>query len=182
MILSISEQSDEKLKTYPTHVEYFLKHRGQIRLRAEMLVKNIDMNAEDMLQQAFILFARQTSRNTQVINERHAFYRLTKIMRGIKRDYIKKRREVTLQNYDDMNAQSQGLSPLDHLIIVDAMAKIRKNFNILSGEEKALFMKRFHDGKSWEQLSRQYDLPLTTLRSRFVRILKKLSYGIANER
>ncbi len=172
-------RATQKIKTYSSHVRYFMIHRKRLQRHAIRLADGDVHFAEDLLHQAYMIFTRNTPNNSKTVDERHAFHRLCLILLGLKRDHTNKKKEFPL--YDgsyDAYACSSFLSPLDKVTMDEDISMISRNFERLESSEKELFLYRWYDEKKWEELSRLYGIPITTVRSRYVKIIEKLGQGL----
>jgi RNA polymerase sigma factor (sigma-70 family) len=145
-----------------------------------------EMDAEDLVQDVFANLLEKTDPLAEIQNLSAYVYRS---LRNRVIDRLRARKPTT--SFDA--AQGDGLSlaeilphpdgtPFDHLAELQREAAFARAFDSLSDSEKRLIQANEFEGRTFQDLSREWEVPLGTLLARKSRAVKRLSSALAEHK
>lgn len=142
-----------------------------------------DMEAEDLVQDVFATLLEKADPLHEIGNLSGYVYRS---LRNRIIDRIRARKPTTsLEARRDEGLSLAEIlphpdgSPLDHLVELQREAAFSRAFDALSDSEKRLIQANEFEGRTFQELSREWEVPLGTLLARKSRAIKRLSSVLA---
>lgn len=145
-----------------------------------------EMDAEDLVQDVFASLLEKTDPLAEIQNLSAYVYRS---LRNRVIDRLRARKPTT--SLDTLRDDGLSLAeilphpdgtPLDHLQDLQREEAFAKTYDTLSEAEKRLIQANEFEGRTFQELSREWEVPLGTLLARKSRAVKRLSSAMAEHK